>query len=59
MKEKAERRIAYLEGMIEGITMYAIWKNGDQLVGCLQKPLKEVLKPYQDEIIQIKNAYRL
>jgi hypothetical protein len=44
------QRIAFLNGAIEGITLYAIWKNGQQAVGCLEKPLKEVIAPYQLEI---------
>ena len=43
-------RINYLRGQIEGIRMFAIWKDGQQLVGCLQRPLEEVLKPIEDEI---------
>ena len=44
------RRIGFLEGAIEGIRLYAIWKNGEQKVGCLETPLKEVLTPYQEEL---------
>jgi len=43
-------RIGFLEGAIEGIRLYAIWRNGEQLVGCLERPLKEVLQPYQEEL---------
>ena len=35
-------RINFLEGVIEGITLYAIWRNGQQLVGCLETPIQEV-----------------
>lgn len=48
------KRISYLNGIIEGITLYAIWKNGEQLIGCLQTPLKNVLKPYEDELIKLQ-----
>ena len=47
-------RIGFLEGAIEGITLYAIWRNGEQLVGCLERPLKEVLQPYQEELVRLK-----
>ncbi len=54
-KEEAALRVAWLEGKIDAIRDYAIYKNGEQLVGCLQTPLHEVLKPYQREIqIQIE-----
>lgn len=49
-------RIAFLRGKIEGIRDYAIWKNGEQLVGCLQRPLPEVLAPYIREIDLLDEA---
>ena len=48
-------RIGFLEGAIEGIRLYAIWRNGEQKVGCLEKPLKEVLRPYKEEIARLTN----
>jgi hypothetical protein len=30
-------------GVKEGVTAHAIWRNGTQLVGCMEQPLKEVL----------------
>lgn len=49
-QEKKLLRIGFLKGMIEGITEYAIWRNGEQLVGCMERPLKEVLKPWKEEL---------
>lgn len=49
-REVIYHRIGFLIGAIEGITLYAIWKNGEQLVGCMAKPLKEVLLPYREEL---------
>jgi hypothetical protein len=49
-----QHRIGFLEGAIEGIRLYAIWRNGDQLVGCLERPLKEVLKPYEEELARLR-----
>jgi hypothetical protein len=54
-KETLLHRIGFLEGAIEGIRLYAIWRNGEQLVGCLEKPLKEVLRPYQEELVRLTN----
>jgi hypothetical protein len=51
--DKVER-IGFLKGAIEGITLYAVWKDGKQLVGVLQKPLKEVLQPYQEELDRLE-----
>jgi len=53
-RDKILWRIGFLEGVIEGITLYAIWRNGEQLVGCLQKPLKEVVQPYKDELAKLE-----
>lgn len=50
MKKEEISRISYLEGIIEGITLYAIWNNGEQLVGCMRQPLREALKPYKEEL---------
>ena len=33
---------AYYEGVKDGIAMYAIWRNGAQYVGVLQRPIKDV-----------------
>jgi hypothetical protein len=57
-EQRDNLRLAYLEGMVEGITDYAIWRNGEQLVGCMERPLKEVLKPYKVEIESIREKYR-
>ena len=51
--EQILHRIGFLEGVIEGITLYAIWRNGEQLVGCQERPLKEVLKPYNEELVRL------
>lgn len=34
----------FKRGMIEGIRMHAIWKDGTQVVGCMEKPLKSVIE---------------
>lgn len=54
--ERKFHRIGFLEGVIEGITLYAIWRNGEQLVGCMERPLKEVLKPYKEELEKLKQT---
>lgn len=53
-RDQILQRIGFLEGAIEGITLYAIWKDGEQLVGCLQRPLKEVLQPYKEELARLE-----
>ena len=49
-RENKLNRIGFLEGVIEGIRLYAIWRDGEQLVGCMERPLKEVLQPYKEEL---------
>lgn len=33
----------YYEGVKEGITRYAVWKDGTQVVGVMERPLIQVL----------------
>ena len=44
----AVRREALVEGWAAGVRLYAVWKDGDQLVGVSRRPLAEVLErnPY-------------
>lgn len=51
-------RVAFLSGVIEGIRLYAVWKNGAQLVGVMQRPLAEVIKPYQEEMDRLQSEVR-
>jgi len=53
-REHLLHRIGFLEGAMEGITLYAVWKDGEQLVGAMQRPLKQVLKQYQEELERLK-----
>lgn len=45
-----EEAIVFIEGIMEGIRLYAVWKDGQEVVGCMQTPLKEVLVNYQNMI---------
>lgn len=49
-REQMLHRIGFLEGAIEGTRLCAIWRNGEQLVGCTERPLREVLQPYKEEL---------
>lgn len=51
-----EERIAYMQGIVEGITMYAVWKNGEQVVGIMETPLWKVTQPYTVKIDAPLNA---
>jgi hypothetical protein len=53
-EETRQYKMGWQEGIIEGITLYAIWHNGEQLVGCTEKPLKEVLEPYKQELARLR-----
>jgi hypothetical protein len=44
-------QVAYKEGIKEGIRRYAIWVQGEQVVGVLKKPLKEVLAEVDKETV--------
>lgn len=39
---------AYRAGWAEGVRSYAIWSDGEQLVGVMHKPLAAVLKEGPD-----------
>jgi hypothetical protein len=43
-------RIAFLQGFIDGVTLYAVWKDGEQVVGCMQTPLKTAIARYKTEL---------
>lgn len=51
-----EEHIAYLKGMIAGIELYAIWKNGEQVVGIMEIPLWKVTQIYSVKIEQLQNS---
>ena len=57
-KQKIEIEISFIRGLMEGIRLYAIWENGEQLVGCLKKPLKEVLQEHIDKIEKLKEQLK-
>ena len=46
MNREAAEKIAvaaYRAGMKNGVREYAVWKDGEQLVGVMRRPLREVL----------------
>lgn len=47
------QRIGFLKGKIDGITTYAVWKDGEQFVGALRTPLEKVLKPLKYELEEL------
>lgn len=44
----------YRQGYIDAITNYAVWRDGEQYVGVLQTPLKEVIEEVKEKEIPIK-----
>jgi len=38
----------FIDGVIAGVKAYAILKDGQQLVGILQRPLAEVIKDIEE-----------
>lgn len=46
--------IAYRMGYADGVRNYAIWKNGTQYVGAMQRPLKDVLAEFQNEKVPVR-----
>lgn len=42
--------MAFLAGYCHGVKNFAVWKDGQQLVGALQKPLEEILATAIDDV---------
>lgn len=42
---------AYYQGVLDAIEQFAIWKNGEQVVGVLQRPKKQVFQELGKAII--------
>lgn len=40
----------FIEGVIAGVEMYAVWKNGKQVVGIMQTPLEIVVKEIKEQL---------
>lgn len=43
----------YMYGLINGVRKFAVWRNGKQVVGIIEKPLEEFIKE-QEEYFGIK-----
>lgn len=46
--------IAYRMGYEDAIRNYATWKDGEQLVGAMQRPLKQVLAEFANKEIPLR-----
>ena len=45
-----KRNKSFIEGVIAGVETFAIWKNGERLVGCMERPLKEVIAEIREQL---------
>lgn len=45
---------AYRQGYRDALTNYAIYKNGVQVVGCMETPLKEVIQRDEQKPIPVR-----
>lgn len=52
MEEDIEiaKQCAWARGYIQAIRDYGIWNNGSQTIGCLDKPIKEIIKEVAESI---------
>jgi hypothetical protein len=56
-KDKDKGRInEYFDGMIEGMRLYAWWKDGVEYVGTTGRTLKEALTAIEDERKKVLNS---
>ena len=51
-------RIGFLKGAMATIELYAVWRDGEQFVGCMETPLKDVLSPYMDELSRVEKQLK-
>ena len=47
-EQYGSRSPEFIEGVIAGVTGYAVWENGSQVVGIRHQPLNEVRKEIRD-----------
>ena len=53
----------FIEGVIAGVEMYAIWKNGQQVVGIMETPLEIVTAEIKEQLgynlsVKVRNLIR-
>lgn len=46
--------IAYRLGYIDALTNYAIWKDGEQLVGAMATPLKTLINQFANKDVPVR-----
>ena len=44
----------YKQGYVDAVTNYAVWHDGQQLVGVMRRPLREVLTEVEQSLIPIR-----
>jgi len=42
----------FTRGVIAGIVAYAVWKDGKQVVGINERPLKEVIEEVKQDLLE-------
>lgn len=53
-------QVGYMYGLINGARRFAVWRNGVQVVGVMDQPLKEFIKEQEDYYgIKYKDSYEL
>ena len=40
----------FIRGVIAGVTMFAVWKNGVQVVGIREEPLQKVVEEIRSDL---------
>lgn len=40
----------FIDGVVAGVTAFAVWDNGKQLVGVQKKPLNDVIRAVQEQL---------
>ena len=51
-----EEKIAFLDGYLEGCGNYAIWTDGERILGCGSRTMKEETKMVDEIVNDIKTG---
>ena len=47
--------IAYRMGYLDALSNYAIWKDGVQVVGALERPLEDIKNRFKNESVPLRH----
>jgi len=52
LKERLE--LAYRQGYVDALCNYSTWRDGEQTIGALQRPLKTILEEFKTSKVPLR-----